>query len=79
MTVDEAYQAIVKRINESKTELEHRLNEARRDGFKEALRACGYDNEATGRMFINADLAHTGDDAKRPMTAGVFHDWKPSA
>lgn len=64
--------ALVKKVNESKTQREHDLAEAMLRGFRDGVEAAG------ARLdLIAADLLYLDQGIDRPMTCGVWLDWMP--
>ncbi len=70
--LQDEYIAIVERVNNSKTEAEHRRWEMYREGFVAAGTLC-YGDTIMGNIFMKADLHY---DCNRPMCAGVWLDWE---
>lgn len=71
-TLHEVHCALVDKVNNSKTELEHRTSEIYLNGWRDGVRS-------TGRRvdLIAQDIRHINNGIDRPMCCGVFLDWKP--
>jgi len=72
MTLFEKHIALVDRVNESKTELDHRLNEYYLRGWRK-----GIEDTRIEMSYTSVDLHYINKGIDRPMCCGVFLDWKP--
>lgn len=77
------HRELIARVNNAKTEDEHRVAEAYLRGWRDGLERGNEDNSIGGGWmryldWTDADLHHEGADAERPMCIGVFLDWKPT-
>lgn len=64
--------ALVKAVNESKSEVEHSFRLAKLHGFRDCLRLIGV------TQLIDCDNFYLDQGIDREMCCGVFLDWKPS-
>jgi hypothetical protein len=76
VTWRERHIQLVEAVNAAKTAEEHRLVDARREGFLEAIRAV-FGEVASGEALMDADWHYMGLGIDRPMCGGVFLDWSP--
>ena len=63
---------LVEAVNNSKTELEHTIAQARLDGFRIGLRAAGKEPDLAG-----FDWHYISQGVDRPTCCGVWLDWEP--
>jgi hypothetical protein len=73
MNIHLTHMSLIDAVNNSQTELQHQLAEARLGGFREGLRIGGYEPD-----LIAADMHYLDQGIDRPMCCGVFLDWKPA-
>lgn len=62
---------LVESVNNSSTEKEHLLNEARLIGFRDALEILGE------KQMIDCDNYYLYKGINRPMCCGIWLDWEP--
>lgn len=65
---------LVEAVNNAKTQAEHDRADMHLHGWREGVRACGYqlDMCAADWRYMNAD-----ENNDRPMCCGVWLDWSP--
>lgn len=68
---------LVEAVNSAKTQREHELAEAKRQGFFAALEAGGWSEAGIGRLVMDGDTHYINRGVDRPMCGGVWLDWKP--
>ena len=79
MNLIEKHIELIAKVNNAKTEREHRNAEIYLRAWRDGVAAhAGVDHFAIAMDWLHCDLHHEGADAERPMCLGVFLDWDPS-
>jgi len=72
--VQDAYIELVEAANNANTDLEHFQYVSKTEGF---LRCLSIINpQWAGDLIIAGDMYYLNQNIERPMTGGIWHDWR---